>query len=186
MLESACRLTASIFVQKLIQSVADNNIDQAYINAVVLIVLLFLAGVFRYNSFYNSALLNNRIKDAIIYTIYNKVAGLSQFMIKKADMGKVINMLASDFNSMETKMTLVFTVMTMPFVMIAISVILVNRLGWLGLLCMAIPILILPLQGMFGKKNGDILRELNHFKDKRVKMTTEAIEGIRFVKLYAW
>lgn len=152
----------------------------------MLFVLLIFAAVFRHNAFYESALLNNRIKNAFIYTIYEKVSGLSQFMIRNADMGKVINMLASDFNSMEIKMTFVFMAMIMPFVVIGVGVILVKRLGWLGLICIGVPIIILPIQGLIGRKNGILLREVNQFKDKRVKTTTEVIEGIRFVKLYAW
>lgn len=93
-------------------------------------------------------------------------------MIRNADMGKVINMLASDFNTMEIKMTFVFMAMIMPFVVIGVGAILVVRLGWIGLLCVAIPLAILPLQSLIGKKNGTILREVNQFKDKRVKTTT--------------
>lgn len=130
--------------------------------------------------------MNNRIKNSFIYTIYDKVSGLSQFMIRNADMGKVINMLASDFNTMEIKMTFVFMAMILPFVMIGVGVILVVRLRWIGLLCVAIPLVILPIQSLLGRRNGQILREVNQFKDKRVKTTTEVIEGIRFVKLYAW
>lgn len=157
MLEMIFRLTASVFIQQLIESVINQNSSQAYWNAGILVVLLFFVGIFKHNAFYESALLNSRVKNAFIYTIYEKVTGLSQFMIRNADMGKVINMLASDFNAMEIKMTFVFIMMTMPFAIIGISVILVFRLGWWGLLCVAIPLALLPLQGIAGKRNSEVL-----------------------------
>lgn len=90
-------------------------------------------------------------------------------------MGKVINMLASDFNTMEIKLTFVFSTMITPFVIVGVGIIMVFRLGWWGLLCVTIPMLILPIQGFIGRKNGIIRREVNVFKDKRVKTTTEVI-----------
>ena len=51
-------------------------------------------------------------------------------------------------------MTFVFMAMILPFVMIGVAVILVVRLRWIGLLCVAIPIVIIPIQSLLGRKNG--------------------------------
>lgn len=131
-----------------------------------------MATILKHNAFYESAILNNRIRNAFIYTIYEKVSQLSQFMIKNADMGKVINMLASDFNTMQHKMTFVFVAMTLPFAMIGCAVILVIRLGWIGLVCIAVPFILLPIQALIGKNSGKIQTEVNQYKDQRIKSTT--------------
>jgi ATP-binding cassette subfamily C (CFTR/MRP) protein 4 len=101
-------------------------------------------------------------------------------------MGKIINLLASDFNTMEIRLMFVFMMVAFPFILIGASVVLVFRLGWVGLICIAFPILMMPVQGLIGKRNGQILVSLNVEKDVRVKTTGEVIEGIRFIKLYAW
>lgn len=101
-------------------------------------------------------------------------------------MGKLINMLAGDFNSMEIKLTMLLTSLAFPFTFLGAAAIFVVRLGWVGLICIAVPLLILPIQGFIGKINGQLLHKVNCFKDQRVKITNEVIEGIRFVKLYAW
>ena len=36
------------------------------------------------------------------------------------------------------------------------------------------------------KMASNILKSVNIYKDKRVKVCTEIIEGIRFIKLYGW
>ena len=76
--------------------------------------------------------------------------------------------------------------MTFPFAFIGIAIILLVRLGWPGIVGIMIPILIFPIQNYIGKKNGQLLQKVNINKDLRVKVCTEIIEGIKFVKLYGW
>jgi hypothetical protein len=63
-------------------------------------------------------------------------------------------MLANDFNIMENKLLYLLKGLGIPFVYISSAVVLVFRLGWSGLLCIVIPILFFPLQGLLGKFNG--------------------------------
>jgi hypothetical protein len=44
--------------------------NKAYWSAGILLALVLFAAIFRHNAFYESAILNNRIKNAFIYTIY--------------------------------------------------------------------------------------------------------------------
>jgi ATP-binding cassette subfamily C (CFTR/MRP) protein 4 len=107
-------------------------------------------------------------------------------MVRSTDMGKLINLLSGDFNSMEIKMMFIFLALVFPFTIFGIAVVLVLRLGWSGLICIFTPLLIMPILWAIGVNNGKILSSLNTQKDARVKITGEIIEGIRFVKLYAW
>ncbi len=72
----------------------------AYIYAFIMIVMLLISSICKHNCIYFSALLNNQLKGAIIFLLFRKVSNLSQYMLKVADMGKVVNMLANDFNNM--------------------------------------------------------------------------------------
>jgi len=60
------------------------------------------------------------------------------------------------------------------------------RLGWPGALGMAIVLLVLPISNFISKYNGKLLQEINVYKDRRIKTTTEVIEGIKYIKLYGW
>jgi hypothetical protein len=46
--------------------------------------------------------------------------------------------------------------MTLPFVALGTAIILVFRLGWIGLLCIVIPFIFLPIIGFIGKNCGKI------------------------------
>ena len=63
---------------------------------------------------------------------------------------------------------------------------LIVRLGWPGIFCPLIVVLVAPLQGLIGKMNAGTLRRINKEKDERIKLITEVVEGIHFLKLYSW
>lgn len=152
--EAASRLASSVVIQLLLSSLAAGDKNSGYMYAGILLVLLLSASVFRNNAFNEASLLNCRVRSAFVSLLYQRVSRLTQFMVRNTDMGKLINMLAGDFNSMDTKLTLVFAGLTFPLTLVGAAIILVNRLGWWGLLCIAVPVLIMPFQGMIGKKNG--------------------------------
>ena len=70
--------------------------------------------------------------------------------------------------------------------MVGIIGILIVRFGWPGILIIAVIIVFLPLQFMVGNINGTIIERINIYKDKRINVCTEIIEGIKFIKLYGW
>lgn len=76
--------------------------------------------------------------------------------------------------------------MVAPIGLIGIIAILISRFGWPGILIAITIILIVPMQIMIGKLNSTIIKKANVHKDERVKICTEIIEGIKFIKLYSW
>lgn len=51
---------------------------------------------------------------------------------------------------------------------------------------MGIVLLVLPISNFISKYNGKLLQEINIYKDRRIKTTTEVMEGIKYIKLYGW
>jgi ATP-binding cassette subfamily C (CFTR/MRP) protein 4 len=184
--EGGLRLGSSIVIQLLISSVLDRDHPRAYMFAGILTALYFVSSVLKHNAFYEAPLLTAKVRAGFVYLLYSRVSQLSQFMIRSTNMGKIINLLASDFNTMEIRLNFVFMTLAFPFILIGATVVLVIRLGWVALICIALPAIMIPIQGLIGKLNGKILVSLNVEKDKRIKTTGEVIEGIRFIKLYAW
>lgn len=76
--------------------------------------------------------------------------------------------------------------MITPFVLIGVIAILVTRFGWPGIISPIVTLILIPLQLFVGKINGSLLVEVNVYKDQRIKICTEIIEGIKFIKLYGW
>ena len=140
--------------------------------AALIIFCLILSMILFHNDYYRASMLNNKFKTAIIYIIYKKISSFTSFTIRTTDTGKLINILANDFNSIDNR--LIYFLgggIGMPFIYICSAVVLVKRLGWSGLICIVIPMLFFPVQGLLGKISGKYLESLNVFKDKRIKIT---------------
>lgn len=74
-------------------------------------------------------------------------------------------MLSNDFNIIEMKNSIFFNTLITPFAFIGITIILINRLGWPGIIGVLVPIIFLPLQNYIGKKNGLLMQKVNFNKD---------------------
>ena len=85
-------------------------------------------------------------------------------------MGKIINLISNDFNSMESNAAALFISIIAPFAIIGIMIILYFRFGWPGMVIVAVLIAFLPIQILIGKINGNILQKVNIHKDMRVKI----------------
>ena len=162
-------------------------------NFTTLYLLAFFSGLLwmigqclMHNGFLDSMLLATKIRSALIGLIFKKLTRISLYTAKTQELGKIINMFANDFNLIELKGPWFFAASAMPIVVVGAIILLIVRLGWFGLISPAIVIVCIPLQILVGKLNGGILTKINKFKDERVKMCTEIIEGIKFIKLYGW
>lgn len=126
------------------------------------------------------------MRSELIFIVYTRLTKLSQYTAKTQELGKIINLLSSDFNTIEVKSQIFFVSLVTPFTLIGVIVALVFRLGSPGLIIFVVILLFLPLQNFIGKRNGAIIQGINVYKDRRVKLCTEMIEGIKFIKLYGW
>lgn len=118
--------------------------------------------------------------------LYTKISSLSSYVIKSSKLGRITNLLASDLGVFELKLGTFLTCFAFPIVCIGCTVLLIIRLGWPGVLGVIIVVLTFPLSNLISKRNGQYITQINHYKDKRVQITTQVIEGIKYIKLYGW
>ena len=118
--------------------------------------------------------------------MFKRISQVSQYTASSQEIGKIINMLSQDLNEIEDKLIYLFIALEAPFYMAAAFTLFIVRLGWPGVLCPLIILIVVPIQVAIAKMNSNILRGLNAKKDRRIKLTTQAIEGIYFIKLYGW
>lgn len=79
-----------------------------------------------------------------------------------------------------------FILMNIPILLIASCILLYFRLGVIGLVCIGLLVILIPLQLYLGNKSMSYLKEKNNFTDERIKFCNESIAGIRLIKMYAW
>ena len=125
-----------------------------------------------HNGFYEVTLLTTYLRSTLIGLLFKKMTKISQYMAKSQELGKIINMLSNDFNLFELKAPSFFAGMSTPIIVVGSIALLITRLGWVGIICPLVIILLIPLQLLIGRLNGVILEDINKYKDHRVKLCT--------------
>ena len=188
-MEDFCKLGFSIMLNYLLRVVADlnsNNIQTAYLLAFFSGFVWFVGVIFKHNSILVGRILQCKIKPALLGLLFKKITKITQYKAKSQELGKIINMLSNDFNVMEVKGNIFLGSVSSPILFVGTIIILITRLGWIGVICPLVIAVFIPIQVFIGKMNGSILQDINVYKDERVKLCTEIIEGIKFIKLYGW
>ena len=81
---------------------------------------------------------------------------------------------------------LINDVWTIPIQVIIAIYLLWNQLGVATIAGVTVMILLIPVNAYFSKKIRLIHNEVMIFKDKRIKLMNEILNGIKVLKLYAW
>jgi len=123
-------------------------------------------------AFTESSILASRIKAALAMLLYAKISKMTNYVIKTSELGKITNLLASDFGVIEQRLGLFLNAFIFPIIMIGCTILLIIRLGWPGVLGIVMVILVVPISNAISKNNGSIIKEINIYKDKRIQTTT--------------
>lgn len=184
--ELAFKLWFSGNLMNLFLAISEGNSSQAYIYAAIACGIWFFGQVFRHNAYYSIPIISCRIRAGVILLLFSKVSRLTSFSAKTSELGKINNLLSSDFNAIETKLPFVLAGLMLPFGLIGGTVLIWIMVGWPAVFTFIIPLIIFPIVLKISKKIKDFIVLITLSKDKRIKLCSELIEGIRFIKLYGW
>lgn len=95
-------------------------------------------------------------------------------------------MLTSDLDAIQEKLPSFLSAFCFPILAIGLTVLLIVRLSWPGVLGILFVIISFPLTNCIAKKNREFILKLNEFKDRRIRTTKEVIEGINHIKMNGW
>lgn len=180
------RLGFSVLVLSLLESIASQLHSKAYIYAALLAFCWYLSQLCKYHAVLRSFFLLLHIKTSLTMLLYSKISSMGPSALKSSDLGKVTNLLVSELSALDMSLDNIMLSFSFPVVLVGIAIILVCRVGWVGIVGVFLFLLFIPISILISKKNGDIISESNKFKDERVDLTAQIIEGIKSIKLYGW
>ena len=157
-LEPFVRLGFSVLILYLFDAVAEGNYTIAYIYCAIEIILWYLRNLFIHVAFTEGYLLASRIKAALAMLLYAKISKMTNYVIKSSELGKITNLLASDFGVIEQRMALFLNSFNFPIMMIGSTILLIIRLGWPGVLGIVMVALVIPISNAISKNNGSIIQ----------------------------
>ncbi|XP_018568582.1 multidrug resistance-associated protein 1-like [Anoplophora glabripennis] len=127
-----------------------------------------------------------RIRTALISTIYRKSLKISNSARKETTVGEIVNLMAVDAQRFVELTTFLNLLWSAPFQIILSLYFLWNELGPSVLAGLAVMIILIPLNGFIANKIKTMQIKQMKYKDERVKLMNEILNGIKVLKLYAW
>jgi ABC-type multidrug transport system fused ATPase/permease subunit len=185
-IDAVFRIGFSTLIIYLFRAVVEGNLTISYIYVAILILLWYFSQLMKQSGCVVTYILASKIKASLALLLYAKVSKMTSYVIKSTEIGKITNLIATDLGVIELRLVTVMMATAYPLFLCGITILLITRIGWAAVVGIVIILLFIPITNMISKRNGDIIVEINKHKDRRVQITAETIEGIKYVKLYGW
>ncbi|EAR99877.2 ABC transporter family protein (macronuclear) [Tetrahymena thermophila SB210] len=185
-LEGLSKIFSPLCTAQIITCVKNQEVYLALVWVLCLVFANFFGTTFGQNSWTKAQRLSVQLRLGLVNILYDKVSNLSAYSVKKANVGKIINMISSDFSSFENNGVYIFHCILSPFLLVLASWILISRLGFAGVISIILLVLLFPLQKTIAQRASNYTKLQTKERDQKVKIFSEMIQGIRIIKMYGW
>ncbi|KAF7647210.1 hypothetical protein LDENG_00175960, partial [Lucifuga dentata] len=159
---------------------------EGYLYAVLLLVVALLQSLLLQQYFHLCFVLGMKVRTAIMAAVYKKALVVSNDIRKESTVGETVNLMSVDAQRFNDVTSFIHLLWSCPL-QIALSIIFLwQELGASVLAGLAVMVLMVPINGLLATKARKIQIENMKFKDKRMKIMNEILNGMKILKLYAW
>jgi len=128
-----------------------------------------------------------QVKACTIHLVFDKLTRLSLASKSQLGSGAIANLQSNDTMKLWMLPQFLHTVWSAPFQIVVLMGLLIRILGvWPTLAGLAVTVGLIPITTYVTKEMGKVRRKVVKLTDKRIKMVTEVVTGIKAIKLYAW
>ncbi|KAJ3320136.1 Multidrug resistance-associated protein 1 [Blyttiomyces sp. JEL0837] len=159
---------------------------EGYVLAVALFVIQALQVVLILTHIKACSKIGYYLRTALISASFRKMLKLSPSVRSALTTGKIINVIVSDTNRLDLAAQNISNIYSAPYVIIVATSVLIYNLGPSALIGLAVLVAFIPIQNIIQKTMGKMRSQANIYADRRIKVTSEALSGIRVIKSYAW
>uniref|UniRef100_A0A6Q2Y919 Cystic fibrosis transmembrane conductance regulator n=1 Tax=Esox lucius TaxID=8010 RepID=A0A6Q2Y919_ESOLU len=192
LMEEVIKVIQPVFLGKLIQyfeKYDPNDTDALYAAlgyaAGVSLTTLVLA-VMHHLYFYHVQRAGMKIRVAMCHMIYRKALCLSSTAMGKTTTGQIVNLLSNDVNRFDEVTIFLHFLWAGPLQAAAVLGLLWSEIGPSCLAGMAVLLILMPIQTMFGRLFSKFRSKTAALTDNRIRTMNEVVSGIRIIKMYAW
>ncbi|CED85003.1 Multidrug resistance-associated protein/mitoxantrone resistance protein, ABC superfamily [Phaffia rhodozyma] len=186
--------TAPYLIKQIIEALADSTpekISSAYLYAGLALLVSFLKAQADLNHLWLSRRACVRIKSQLGSAIYEKAlkrkdkSGVFE-SDGSAGTGKIVNLMSGDATEVAYMVTIINRLYGAPFEIIVCCTFLYTILSWSAFAGLLILIAVMPLNTVVSRSEVKIEKEMLDAKDKRINITNELVDAIKFIKFFAW
>ncbi|KIY65429.1 multidrug resistance-associated ABC transporter [Cylindrobasidium torrendii FP15055 ss-10] len=127
-----------------------------------------------------------RARSAVIGSIFRKSLRLSGRARQEHSSGQIMTMVSTDATRLDEFTTQVHHLWVSPIQIVVGIALLIKTLGYSALVGVGVLVISIPAQGILLFSFYSLRKSIVLITDKRVRLSTEILQGIRLLKFYAW
>lgn len=177
-----------LILRLLIEYVENPSIPtwRGYLYASILLGVAIIQALFGNQAVHITFVVSMHVRTAIIGVVYRKAIQLSNAARKSSTIGEVVNLMSVDAQKLMDLCINLNLVWSSPLQISITMYLLIGILGPSVLAGLLIMVLMIPLNMFVARKTRALQVKQMGFKDSRVKLMGEIMNGIKVLKLYAW
>ncbi|KAJ3416858.1 hypothetical protein HDV05_008443 [Chytridiales sp. JEL 0842] len=158
----------------------------AFLYAALFLILTMTSSFIVVNVMQKSISVGVAVKGLLSSVIYRKCLKLSGAGRAKFSSGKILNLISTDLGRIEMACNQIHLIWTSPLWFIVTFALVIYIIGPSGLAGIAIMLFSIPVQGYMIRKLMALRKTTATIADERIKLTSEALTGIRVIKFFTW
>ncbi|EGT43916.1 hypothetical protein CAEBREN_28994 [Caenorhabditis brenneri] len=175
-------------LKQLISFIEDEN--QPMWIGVSIAFLMFLSSLIQslilHQYFHEMFRLGMNIRSVLTSAVYTKTLNLSNEAKKQKTTGAIVNLMSVDIQRVQDMTTFIMLFWSAPLQILLSLYFLWKLLGVSVLAGFIILILLIPLNSYISIKMRNCQMEQMKYKDERMKLMSEILNGMKVLKLYSW
>ncbi|XP_041981791.1 multidrug resistance-associated protein 1 isoform X4 [Aricia agestis] len=159
---------------------------KGYMYAVALLLCATAQTMLLAHYFTRMYLVGMRIRTALTSSIYRKSLRISNAARKESTVGEIVNLMSVDAQRFVELTAYLNMIWSAPLQIALALYFLWGILGPSVLAGLAVMIVLIPVNGLIANRVKTLQIRQMKYKDERVKLMNEVLNGIKVLKMYAW
>ncbi|KAJ8730882.1 hypothetical protein PYW08_002295 [Mythimna loreyi] len=159
---------------------------KGYVYAIALLACATVQTMLLAHYFTRMYLVGMRIRTALTSAIYRKSLRMSNAARKESTVGEIVNLMSVDAQRFVELTAYLNMIWSAPLQIALALYFLWGILGPSVLAGLAVMIILIPVNGLIANRVKTLQIRLMKYKDERVKLMNEVLNGIKVLKMYAW
>lgn len=118
--------------------------------------------------------------------VYRKATTLSARSHLIYPDGSIVNLMSTDASRLDHAMLTMMLVVSIPIYTVVVIGLLCHLMGPSALLGALLLIVANPIQAWAMARLGPVRKRASQFTDKRIRLTSEILQGIKVIKFFSW
>ncbi|KAF1329526.1 Abc transporter c family member 2, partial [Globisporangium splendens] len=163
------------------------HVNNGYVLVAMMTLSSLLAVTCSNHAFYMTARIGVNVRSVVMDMVYQKSLRLSSGARQAYTTGEIVTLMSVDAERIFTCLSEGFWIVMSPFGFVVTIVLIALLFNVWSALCGAVLLVVVMYASLRqAKQIGQLQSKLLYVVDERVRVTSEALQGIRVMKYYAW